>query len=53
MNQNDIHELVEKQRAYFYSNETERVIIQKLLYWLKLLNLKCLRVSIWTQNKLS
>ena len=22
MNQNDIHELVEKQRAYFYSNET-------------------------------
>ena len=22
MNQNDIHELIEKQRAYFYSNET-------------------------------
>ena len=22
MNQNDIHELVEKQRAYFYSNKT-------------------------------
>ena len=22
MNQNDIHKLIEKQRAYFYSNET-------------------------------
>ena len=33
MNQNDIHELVEKQRAYFYSNET--LNIEKRIHALK------------------
>ena len=30
MNQNDIHKLIEKQRAYFYSNET--LNIEKRMY---------------------
>ena len=33
MNQNDIHELVEKQRAYFYSNKT--LNIDKRIHALK------------------
>ena len=33
MNQNDIHKLIEKQRAYFYSNET--LNIEKRIHALK------------------
>ena len=36
MNQNDIHKLIEKQRAYFYSNET--LNIEKRIHALKKLN---------------
>ena len=32
MNQNDIHKLIEKQRAYFYSNETLNIEKTKDMY---------------------
>ena len=37
MNQNDIHKLIEKQRAYFYSNET--LNIEKRIHALKKLKI--------------